>query len=108
RLRSMEAGSMRQSVQPRFGSVFKSRHAAAIELGEKMFSKLQQSGFDVRRQPAICSAAASRARFIHHAPKDLLVISVSRYAAIKELNSCVPPPFFSRLSPQRCSTYNPR
>jgi hypothetical protein len=47
---------------PRFGSVLKSSRAAALELGERLFSKLQKSGFDVRRQPVVCGAAASRAR----------------------------------------------
>jgi hypothetical protein len=42
---------------PRFGFGFKSTHAAAMELGEKMFSKLQKSGFDVRLQPAVCGAS---------------------------------------------------
>jgi hypothetical protein len=40
---------------PRFG--FKSTHTAAVNLGEKMFSALQKSGFDVRQQPAVCGAA---------------------------------------------------
>jgi hypothetical protein len=47
---------------PRFGSVFKSSHAAALDLGERMSSKLQKSRFDVRRQPVICGAAAIRDR----------------------------------------------
>ena len=42
---------------PRFGFGFTSTHMAAVNLGEKMFSKLQESGFDVRRQPAVCGAA---------------------------------------------------
>jgi hypothetical protein len=41
---------------PRFG--FESTRTAAVKLGEKMFSKLQESGFDVRRRPAVCGAAA--------------------------------------------------
>jgi hypothetical protein len=41
----------------RFGFGFKSAHTAAVAPGEKMFSKLQESGFDVRRQPALCGAA---------------------------------------------------
>ena len=42
---------------PRFGFGFESTHKAAMDLGEKMFSKLQESGFDVRRQPAVCGTA---------------------------------------------------
>jgi hypothetical protein len=42
------------STEPRF---FGSR-AAATTLGERIFSQLQKSGFDVRREPAICGAAA--------------------------------------------------
>jgi hypothetical protein len=42
------------STEPRF---FGSK-AAAIKLGEKMFSQIRKSGFDVRREPAICGAAA--------------------------------------------------
>ena len=32
--------------------------AATIKLGERMFSQIQKSGFDVRREPAVCGAAA--------------------------------------------------
>ena len=32
----------------------------ATELGERAFSQLQQSGFDVRRTPPVCGAAALR------------------------------------------------
>jgi hypothetical protein len=42
-------------TEPRFFG-FKS-HAAATELGEKIFSQLQKLGFDVRRVPAVCGTA---------------------------------------------------
>jgi|SRR5581483_3903638 len=32
--------------------------AAAAELGERVFSQVRKSGFDVRREPAVCGAAA--------------------------------------------------
>ena len=42
------------STEPRsFGS-----KAAATKLGELVFSQLRKSGFDVRREPAVCGAAA--------------------------------------------------
>ena len=31
---------------------------AAIELGKRVFSRIQQLGFDVRREPVLCGAAA--------------------------------------------------
>jgi hypothetical protein len=41
-------------TEPRlFGS-----KAAAIELGERVLSQLHKSGFDVRREPPVCGAAA--------------------------------------------------
>ena len=42
---------------PRFGFGSSSAHAAAVDLGEKMFSQLQKLGFNVRRKPAVCGAA---------------------------------------------------
>jgi hypothetical protein len=41
-------------TEPRF---FGSK-AAATELGERVLSQIQKSGFDVRREPAVCGAAA--------------------------------------------------
>jgi hypothetical protein len=41
-------------TEPRF---FGSK-AAAAELGERVLSQIQKSGFDVRREPAVCGAAA--------------------------------------------------
>jgi hypothetical protein len=31
---------------------------AATQLGERLFSQILKSGFDVRREPAVCGAAA--------------------------------------------------
>lgn len=45
-------------TEPRF---FGSR-TAAKELGERVFSQLQKSGFDVRRESPVCGAAAIRDR----------------------------------------------
>ena len=42
------------STEPRF---FGSK-AAATKLGERVLSQIQKSGFDVRRKPAVCGAAA--------------------------------------------------
>ena len=36
--------------------------AAATELGQRVLSQIQKAGFDVRRQPAVCGAAAIRDR----------------------------------------------
>jgi hypothetical protein len=43
------------STEPRF---FWSTRSAAAELGEKALSQLHKVGFDVRREPIVCGAAA--------------------------------------------------
>lgn len=46
-------------TEPRF---FFGSKAAASAIGERVFSKLQKAGFDVRREAVVCGAAALRNR----------------------------------------------